>query len=140
MKQNYSDTLIDTLKFTLNISEGDRPDFTTLDQELAPYRKDIRARIAHGIAQTGTALHYTQSPPKVQSKPVYSTDYAERRQQQQDSQQQPAYGGKDEYDYEDRVQRAIKRSEETIFKNSPSKYRHKDLDPYIDGYLKKSLN
>lgn len=103
LKDKYSETFIQTLRFTLNPDENERPDFLSLDRELAPYRVDIRARISH------------QQPP--------TQIVAERL-------SVPV-----EDELEKRVRAALRKSEETISRSSPSKYQNKHLDPYIHSYI-----
>jgi len=91
------------LRFTLNPNENERPDFLSLDRELAPYRVDIRARISH------------QQPATQIIAERLSVPY--------------------EDELEKRVRAALRKSEETISRSSPSKYQNKHLDPYIHSYI-----
>lgn len=102
VKEKYSETLIQTIRFTLNFNEAERPDFITLDRELAPYRNDIRARIS--TTQQATALPERLSVPY-----------------------------EDELDR--RVRAALRRSEETIARSSPTKYKNPAVDAFIHSYL-----
>lgn len=103
MKERYTETLIQTIRFCLNINENDRPDFLTLDRELAPYRNDIRARISHQQPSTTIVAERLSTPV--------------------------------EDDLDKRIRVALRKSEETISRSSPSKKVNKFLDPYIYSFI-----
>lgn len=128
LRGQYSENLVRIVESTLDFNPETRLDFIRLDRELGIYRRDIKEK-ARGPSSPqrhseGRTIELTQGTPAEREVRAVGPGY-------------PNYIADD---LDARVREAVRRSEAVIQRSSPTKYSNKNLDPYIQAYLRDDLN
>jgi serine/threonine protein kinase len=127
LRQHYSPNLVNIVESCLDFNPETRLDFIRLDRELGIIRRDIKEK------------HRVTSSPQRNSE-GRTIELAQRTPGEKEVRAGPGYPGYVADDLDARVREAVRRSEAVIQRSSPTKYSNKNLDPYIQAYLRDDLN
>jgi len=129
LRGKYSEQFVNIVESTLDFNPETRLDFIRLDRELGIIRRDIKDKARGTVSpqrnSEGRVLEISQRTP--------GTENVVRA-------AGPGYPGYIPDDLDARVREAVRRSEAVIQRSSPTKYSNKNLDPYIQAYLRDDLN